>query len=68
MQVELRDSSFDLGKLQTTMRAMEANAATQSSIQRVFAPFRSSVPRYTVEIDRVKTETCGLTATRCSRR
>jgi HAE1 family hydrophobic/amphiphilic exporter-1 len=62
MQVELRDSSFDLGKLQTTMRAMEANAATQSSIQRVFAPFRSSVPQYTVEIDRVKTESVRLTA------
>jgi HAE1 family hydrophobic/amphiphilic exporter-1 len=62
MQIELRDSSFDLGKLQSTVTALEANAQSQSSIQRVMAPFRSSVPQYTVEIDRVKTETLRLTA------
>src|SRR5581483_9501397 len=40
MQIELRDGSFDLGKLQTMVAAMEANAQSQSSIQRVMAPFR----------------------------
>jgi hydrophobic/amphiphilic exporter-1 (mainly G- bacteria), HAE1 family len=61
MQVELRDGSFDLGKLQNLITAMEANAQTQSSIQRVMAPFRSNVPQYTIEVDRVKTETLRLT-------
>ena len=56
MQVELRDGSFDLAKLQTLVGAMEANAQTQSSIQRVMAPFRSSVPQYTIDVDRVKAE------------
>src|SRR5262249_26238593 len=61
MQIELRDSSFDLDKLQNVTSAVEANAQTQSSIQRVLAPFRSRVPQYTVEVDRVKTETLQLT-------
>jgi HAE1 family hydrophobic/amphiphilic exporter-1 len=62
MQVELRDGSFDLQKLQAAINAIETNAQTQSSIQRVMAPFRSSMPQYTVEIDRVKTEAVHLTA------
>jgi HAE1 family hydrophobic/amphiphilic exporter-1 len=41
MQLELRDASFDLGKLQSIASAVEANAQTQSRIQRVIAPFRS---------------------------
>jgi hydrophobic/amphiphilic exporter-1 (mainly G- bacteria), HAE1 family len=61
MQIELRDSSFDLAKLQGVVTAMVANAETQSSLQRVMAPFRSSVPQYTVEVDRVKAETLGVT-------
>jgi HAE1 family hydrophobic/amphiphilic exporter-1 len=61
MQVVLRDGSFDLGKLQTMIAAMEANAQTQSSIQRVMAPFRAGVPQYTIEVDRAKTETLRLT-------
>ena len=61
MQVTLRDGSFDLQKLQTAINAIEANAQTQSSIQRVIAPFRSGAPQYTVEVDRVKTEAVKLT-------
>jgi HAE1 family hydrophobic/amphiphilic exporter-1 len=57
MQIELRDGSFDLAKLQASVDAFVANAATQSSLQRVQATFRSSVPQYAVEVDRVKTET-----------
>src|SRR5262249_5345051 len=60
MQVELRDGSFDLAKLQTLVGAIETNSQTQSSIQRVMAPFRSRVPQYTIEVDRVKTETLKL--------
>jgi HAE1 family hydrophobic/amphiphilic exporter-1 len=62
MQIELRDGSFDLNKLQAIVDAVAANALTQSNIQRVMAPFRSQVPQYTVEIDRVKTEAVHLTA------
>jgi hydrophobic/amphiphilic exporter-1 (mainly G- bacteria), HAE1 family len=61
MQIELRDSSFDLAKLQGVVSAMVANAETQSSLQRVMATFRSTVPQYTVEIDRVKTQTLQVT-------
>jgi HAE1 family hydrophobic/amphiphilic exporter-1 len=61
MQVELRDSSFDLAKLQTVTDALVANAQAQSTIQLVISPFRSSVPQYTVEIDRVKAQTLHLT-------
>jgi HAE1 family hydrophobic/amphiphilic exporter-1 len=57
MQIELRDGSFDLNKLQTVIGSVERNAQTQSNIQQVMAPFRSSVPQYTIEVDRVKTET-----------
>ena len=57
MQLELRDGTFDLAKLQSMVTSVESNAGTQSSIQRVMAPFRYSVPQYTIEVDRVKTET-----------
>ena len=33
MQVELRDGSFDLAKLQNIVQAMVTNAQTQSSLQ-----------------------------------
>jgi HAE1 family hydrophobic/amphiphilic exporter-1 len=61
LQIELRDSSFDLAKLQNMSSAVEANAASQSSIQRVMAPFRSRAPQYVIAVDRVKTETLQLT-------
>ncbi|MDC7785722.1 multidrug efflux RND transporter permease subunit [Rhodoplanes sp. TEM] len=57
MQVELRDGSFDLPKLQGIVDNFVANAASQSQIQRVISTFRSSAPQYRVEVDRVKTET-----------
>ncbi len=62
MQIELRDGSFDLDKLQAIVANVEARAETQSSIQRVMAPFRARVPQYVVEVDRVKAETLQLTA------
>lgn len=61
MQVELRDGSFDLAKLQGAVEAMTRTAQTQSGIQRVAAPFRANVPQYTVELDREKVQTLGLT-------
>ena len=61
MQIELRDGSFDLAKLQSSVDAIVANASTQSSIARVIASFRSTVPQYHVEIDRTKTQTVNVT-------
>jgi len=61
LQIELRDSSFDLAKLQTIASSVEANAQSQSSIQRVIAPFRSRAAQFTISVDRVKTETLQLT-------
>jgi hydrophobic/amphiphilic exporter-1 (mainly G- bacteria), HAE1 family len=61
LQIELRDSTFDLAKLQTIASAVEANALSQSSIQRVMAPYRSHAPQFVIAVDRVKTETLQLT-------
>ena len=57
MQIELRDGSFDMAKLQNITNAVVANAKSQSALQLVLASFRSSVPQYVLEVDRVKTQT-----------
>ena len=61
MQIQLRDGTFDLATLQTIVQAMVENAETQSSLQRVIAPYRATIPQYIVEVDRVKTQTLRLT-------
>ena len=61
MQIELQDGSFDLAKLEGSVTAVVDAAKTQSGIQRLMAPFRSSVPQYRIEIDRAKTEGLKLT-------
>ncbi len=61
MQIELRDGSFDLAKLQGSANAVVKTAETQSGIQRVSATFRANVPQYTVDIDREKVQNLGLT-------
>jgi HAE1 family hydrophobic/amphiphilic exporter-1 len=61
MQVELRDGNADYGKLQAVTNAMVANGQTQSALQRVNSSFRSMVPQFDVEIDRVKTQTLHVT-------
>jgi HAE1 family hydrophobic/amphiphilic exporter-1 len=61
MQIELRDGSFDLAKLQSSVNALVANAKSQSTLQLVLSPFRASVPQYTVEVDRVKAEALHVT-------
>jgi hydrophobic/amphiphilic exporter-1 (mainly G- bacteria), HAE1 family len=61
MQIQLRDGSFDLAKLQNAVDALVANARTQTSLQLVMASFRAAVPEYTVEVDRVKTQSVHLT-------
>jgi HAE1 family hydrophobic/amphiphilic exporter-1 len=57
MQLELRDGSFDLTKLQTTTNAVVKDAQTQTGLQRVTSSFRSTVPQIKVEVDRAKAET-----------
>jgi HAE1 family hydrophobic/amphiphilic exporter-1 len=61
MQVELRDGNADYGKLQAVTNAIVANGQTQSALQRVSSSFRSMVPQFDVEIDRVKTQTMHVT-------
>jgi HAE1 family hydrophobic/amphiphilic exporter-1 len=54
MQIELRDGNSDFGKLQAITQAVVANAQTQSALQRVSSPFRSMVPQFDIEVDRIK--------------
>jgi HAE1 family hydrophobic/amphiphilic exporter-1 len=61
MQVEIRDGSFDLAKLQGSVNTIVNKAATQSGLQRVSSSFRANVPQYRAEIDRDKVENLGLT-------
>ncbi len=61
MQIELRDGSFDLGKLENSTNAVVQAASTQSAIQRASTPFRASAPQYKVTIDREKVQTLLLT-------
>src|SRR6201989_621229 len=61
MQVQLRDGNSDFAKLQAITGAMVSNAATQSALQRVSSPFRSMVPQFDIEVDRIKTQTLHVT-------
>jgi HAE1 family hydrophobic/amphiphilic exporter-1 len=61
MQVELRDGNSDFGKLQAITGAIVRNAQTQSALQRVSSSFRSMVPQFDVDVDRVKTQTLHVT-------
>ncbi len=61
MQVQLRDGNSDFGKLQAITGAIVANAQTQSALQRVSSSFRSMVPQFDVDVDRIKTQTLHVT-------
>ncbi|MBS0252001.1 MAG: efflux RND transporter permease subunit [Proteobacteria bacterium] len=61
MQIELRDSSFDLVKLGSAVDAVVAAANTQSGIQRASTTFRATAPQFKVTIDRAKIQTLLLT-------
>jgi hydrophobic/amphiphilic exporter-1 (mainly G- bacteria), HAE1 family len=68
MQLELRDGSFDLTKLQTTTNTVIKDAQTQTGLQRVTSSFRSTVPQIKVDVDRAKAETLQDRSTTCSLR
>ena len=57
MQLQLRDGSFDLAKLQAVTNTVVKDAQTQSSLQRVTSSFRSTVPQMKIDVDRAKAET-----------
>jgi HAE1 family hydrophobic/amphiphilic exporter-1 len=57
MQVELRDGSTDLAKLQSITNTIVANAQSQSALQRVSTSFRAVAPQIRVDVDRVKAQT-----------
>src|SRR5213080_1493675 len=61
MQVQLQDGNSDFSKLQAIAGAIVSNASTQSALQRVSSPFRSMVPQFDVEVDRVKAQTMHVT-------
>ncbi|MGC4025759.1 MAG: efflux RND transporter permease subunit [Mesorhizobium sp.] len=61
MQIELRDGSFDLPKLQSATNAVVHAAESQSGIQHVSSSFSANVPQYQVEIDREKVQNLKLT-------
>jgi HAE1 family hydrophobic/amphiphilic exporter-1 len=57
MQVELRDGSTDLAKLQSITNTIVANAQSQSALQRVSTSFRAIAPQLRIDVDRVKAQT-----------
>src|SRR6185437_10846075 len=57
MQIEQRDASFDLAKLQNVARAVVEEAATQSMIANPITTFRAGAPHIEVDVDRSKAET-----------
>jgi hydrophobic/amphiphilic exporter-1 (mainly G- bacteria), HAE1 family len=61
MQVELRDGSTDLAKLQSITQTMVANAQSQSGLQRVSSSFRAIAPQLRINVDRVKAQTLHVT-------
>ena len=61
MQVEMRDNSFDFAKLGGIVETMFANAVSQSSLQLVLSTFRAKTPQFTIDIDRVKAQSVGVT-------
>ena len=61
MQLELRDGNADYNKLQAITDTIVADASSQSALQRVSSSFRSMVPQFDIDVDRVKTQTLHVT-------
>ncbi|MCF8476285.1 MAG: efflux RND transporter permease subunit [Pseudolabrys sp.] len=57
MQVNLLDDSMDFAKLAHVVDSTIEKADGQSSIRLVLSSFRSEVPQYTIDVDRVKAQT-----------
>src|SRR5262249_52592604 len=61
LAVELRDGSFDFGKLQGITGSVVAAAQGQSALQRVSSSFRAGVPQLDITVDRAKAEALHVT-------
>jgi hydrophobic/amphiphilic exporter-1 (mainly G- bacteria), HAE1 family len=61
LQIELKDGSFDLPKLQSITNAVVSAANGQSMLQHVNTTFRASVPQLAIEVDRTKAESLHVT-------
>ena len=57
MEVELRDGSFDYGKLLNITQAIVEEGDSQSRLQHLVTTFRADVPQLKLLIDRTKAET-----------
>jgi HAE1 family hydrophobic/amphiphilic exporter-1 len=60
MQVEQRDGSFDLGKLQQATDELIEQTKTQTAIANPFTTFRAGAPHISVEVDRTKAESLNV--------
>src|SRR5579883_156344 len=60
MQVEQRDGSFDLAKLQNAADELVEQARTQTSIANPFTTFRAGAPHIELEVDRAKAESLNV--------
>ncbi len=56
-QLELKDGSFDLAKLQSITNNVVAAANGQSALQHVSSPFRATVPQLAIDVNRIEAET-----------
>jgi HAE1 family hydrophobic/amphiphilic exporter-1 len=60
MQIEQRDGSFDLAKLQSAADELIEQARTQTSIANPVSTFRAGAPHIELEIDRAKAESLSV--------
>jgi HAE1 family hydrophobic/amphiphilic exporter-1 len=60
MQIEQRDGSFDLQKLQNATDEVIEQARTQTSISNPFTTYRAGAPHIELEVDRVKAESLNV--------
>src|SRR5690242_6814547 len=60
MQIEQRDGSFDLAKLQSAADEVVDQARTQTSIANPFTTFRAGAPHIGLEVDRSKAESLNV--------
>jgi len=61
MQLEMLDNGFDFPKLQNIVDTIVANAGSQSSIRLIISSFRANTPEYTIDLNRVKAQSLGVT-------
>jgi HAE1 family hydrophobic/amphiphilic exporter-1 len=57
MQLELRDGTFDFGKLQGMTRTVIGDGESQSGLARLATSFRANVPQLSLTVNRTKAET-----------